>query len=118
MSASAYSLSVAIPSAGFSVEGPSLETREAEDGGGYTHHFCPRCHTWIFTTMPEGMGFTNLRATMLDDASWYRPYAETQTSEKLAFAETGAAVSFERFPQMDEMMPLIESFAREGARPA
>ncbi|RLQ87053.1 GFA family protein [Notoacmeibacter ruber] len=117
MSGSAYSLSMAIPNPGFSAEGPSLDTREAEDGAGYTHHFCPQCHSWIFTTMPEGMDFTNLRATMLDDASWFAPFVETQTAEKLPFAETGAAHSFERFPQMEDMMPLVESFASEGAKP-
>ncbi|OXT01788.1 aldehyde-activating protein [Notoacmeibacter marinus] len=118
MSASAYSCSMAVPTDGFAVDGPARDTREAEGEGGYTHNFCPKCHSWIFTEFPPEMGFVNLRATMLDDPSWFAPFVETQTAEKLPFAETGAPHSFERFPQMEEMMQLVQRYAAEGAKPA
>lgn len=67
MTASAFSLSIAIPSAGF-----SIIKGEATIGGlhGATrHYFCPHCKSWMFTR-PEGIDeFVNLRPTMLDDAS-------------------------------------------------
>jgi hypothetical protein len=99
MSSSAYSLSVAIPSEGFEV------TRGEPVIGGLHgsmshHYFCPHCMTWMFTRT-EGMEFfVNLRPTMLDDASWFTPFVETWTREKLAFAETGARHSYEALPEM------------------
>ena len=46
-------------------------------------------------TRPEGLDFfVNLRATMLDDPSWFTPFIETWTSEKLAWAATPAVHSY------------------------
>ncbi|MCP1198736.1 GFA family protein [Notoacmeibacter sp. MSK16QG-6] len=118
MSASAYSCSMAVPQDGFAVDGPARDKRQSEDNDGYTHNFCPQCHSWIFTEFPAEMGFINLRATMLDDPSWFAPFVETQTTEKLAFAETGAPISYERFPEMGDYPGLIQRFSEEGAKPA
>ncbi|WP_051402373.1 GFA family protein [Lutibaculum baratangense] len=118
MTASAFSCSMAIPNSGFGVDGPPPATRASEDGSPCTHHFCPECHSWIFTSFPEEAGFTNVRATMLDDPSWFAPFVETQTAEKLRFAETGAPISYERFPAIEDYPGLIERFQSEGARPA
>ncbi len=99
MSSSAYSLSAAIPAEGFEV------TRGDPVIGGLhgltRHYFCPHCMSWMFTR-PEGMDwFVNLRPTMLDDASWFTPFIETWTREKLPFAETGAVYSYETLPEME-----------------
>jgi hypothetical protein len=115
MSASAYSLSAAIPSEGFAViRGETaiggLHGPEAH------HHFCPHCMTWMFT-WPEGMDwFVNLRATMLDDTGWYRPFIETFVSEKLAFAETGAVRSYETYPPMEAFEGLLKEYAAWAGR--
>ena len=62
------------------------------------HYFCPHCKNWMFTR-PEGMDWTvNIRSTMLDDPEGFAPCVETWPSEKLAFAETGAAHSDETLP--------------------
>jgi hypothetical protein len=53
----------------------------------------------------------NLRATMLDDTSWFAPFFETCTSEKLVFAETGAAMSFDRFPDAGEFPHILGAYA-------
>jgi hypothetical protein len=46
-------------------------------------------------TRPEGRDFfVNLRPTMLDDPSWFTPFIETSTSEKLPWATTPAVHSF------------------------
>ena len=109
MSGSAYSLSAAIPTEGFAVvDGePVIAGANAEAG----HHFCPHCMTWMFTR-PAGMDFfVNVRPTMLEDTSWTSPFIETYTSEKLAFAATGAAHSYEKFPDMEDFEPLMAAYA-------
>jgi len=108
MSASAYSLSAAIPSAAFSVT-----DGEPVIGGlrGHPrHYFCPNCMSWMFTRI-EGREFVNLRPTMLDDAAWCKPFIESYTSEKLPWAVTGAVHSFEQFPPREAYGDLIEEFA-------
>lgn len=99
---------------------PHLPVTEGEPviGGLYgemLHHFCcPHCLSWMYTRI-EGMpDMVNVRATMLDDTAWYSPLIETYTCEKLAFAETGAAHSYERFPPMEDFEGLIAAYRSEG----
>ncbi|GEC30460.1 hypothetical protein EFR01_06310 [Sinorhizobium fredii] len=114
MTASAYSLSVAIPSEGFAV------TRGDPAIGGLhgatRHYFCPHCMSWMFTR-PEGMDwFVNLRATMLDDAGWFTPFIETWTSEKLQWATTPAVHSYETVPAMEDYEGLLQGYAESVAK--
>jgi hypothetical protein len=116
MSASAFSLSLAIPSAGFSV----IEGEPVIGGlhGASRHYFCPHCMSWMFTR-PEGMDdFVNLRPTMLDNPEWFAPFVETYTSEKLAWATTPAVHSYETFPAMEDYPRLVKDFDEQGRRPA
>jgi hypothetical protein len=112
MSASAFSLSAAIPSAGFEVT-----QGEPVIGGlhGPTrHYFCPFCKSWMFTRA-EGMDwFVNLRPTMLDDPSGFTPFIETMTSEKLPWASTPAVHSFEKFPAFEDYERLTAEFAAQA----
>ncbi|MEQ1950086.1 GFA family protein [Mesorhizobium sp. CN2-181] len=113
MASSAYSLTAMIPADGFGVakgepviggmHGPDLD-----------HYFCGFCMTWMFTR-PKGMDFVNVRPTMLDDTSWFRPYLETYASTKLPFAETGAVRSFAEFPAMEDFSGLLEGYAAWAA---
>lgn len=113
MSSSAYSLSVAIPTSGFAI------VRGTPVIGGLRnpeqqHFFCPSCMTWMFTkAMPE---FVNVRATLLDDTSWFRPFMETWTRTKLPWASTSAVRSYEEFPPMDHYETLIREFSNFYAR--
>jgi len=97
MSASAFSLSAAIPTAGFVV------TRGEPVIGGlhgvHPHYFCPHCMSWMFTRIHGVDQFLNVRPTMLNDVSWYIPFIETYTKEKLVWATTPAVHSFEKFPR-------------------
>lgn len=109
MSSSAFSLSAAIPAEGFEVT--SGEPVIGGLHGETKHYFCPRCMSWMFTR-PEGMDwFVNLRPTMLDDTSGFAPFIETWTSEKFAFAETGAVHSYETLPAMDAYEGLMKRYA-------
>lgn len=110
MSASAYSLSAAIPSQGFAV----IQGEPVVGGlhGASQHMFCPRCMSWVFTR-PEGMDwFVNIRPTMLDDVSWFTPFIETWTSEKLPWATTAAVHSYEALPGFDEYAKLTAAYAQ------
>ncbi|PZO55669.1 MAG: aldehyde-activating protein [Alphaproteobacteria bacterium] len=111
----AYSLTLLIPAEGFAVvEG------EPVIGGMHraelAHHFCPHCKNWLFTR-PQGMPFVNFRPTMLNDASWVQPYAESCIEDRLPGAITGAKYSFEGFPPPEKYGELMAGYAREGAKP-
>ena len=110
MSSSAFSLSAAIPSAAFAVT--AGEPVIGGLHGASRHYFCSWCMSWMFTR-PEGMDFfVNVRPTMLDDVSWYSPFIETWTSEKLPWATTPAPHKYEGLPPMDANEGLIAAYAR------
>jgi hypothetical protein len=116
MTASAFSLSALYPSAVFEVvEGePVLGGLRASP----RHFFCPDCMSWLFTRLVETDAFVNVRATLLDGASSFRPFVETFTSERLPWATTGAAHSFEGFPAPEQYPELIKAYAEQSGRPA
>jgi hypothetical protein len=109
MSASAYSLSMAIPTTGFAVlrgEPVLGGLRNPE----LRHFFCPRCMSWMFTRfLPE---FVNVRPTMLNDASWFVPFIETWTKTKLAWATTPAVHRYEEFPPVEDYAKLMAEFSQ------
>ena len=114
MSASAYSLTVAVPSAGFQViEGEPVLGGEGRD----MHHFCPRCMTWMFTRPPGFDWLVNLRAPVLDAHQWVVPFLEMYTAEGYQWAKTPAPHSFETEPDPAGWKELIDAFAAVGVRP-
>ena len=115
MSASAFSLTLIVAPTAFEVTAgePVVGGLRGDD---LQHMFCGACMTWVFTR-PVGFPFVNVRPTMLDEAGWFAPFAETCAAEKLAWADTGAARSFERFPSNEDFGPLIGEYcAWAGAR--
>ncbi|MGZ8998838.1 MAG: GFA family protein [Allosphingosinicella sp.] len=117
MSASAYSLTLTVPSDGF-----SLTRGEPVPGGlkgPVSHHFhCPDCFSWVFTQAEGFDSFVNVRPTMLDEPGWFEPFIELWTSEKLPWAHTGARHSYETSPGIEEFEPLMAAFASEGRGPS
>jgi hypothetical protein len=115
MTASAFSLTLTFPSA-------SLEVTAGEPAigglhGATRHNFCGRCKSWLFTR-PEGMdAYVNVRAMALDSHHWFQPFVEVWTSEKLPWASTGAAHSFETEPSIEEYLQLCEDYAKRGTKP-
>ena len=75
------------------------------------HRHCTFCKSWLFTEVAPQLGFVNVRTTMLDDPSGLEPFVETQTAEKLPWATTPAVHSFERFPEMEKYVSLVEEYA-------
>jgi hypothetical protein len=109
MTASAFCLSMAVPSQGFEVTKGEpviggLHGPEAH------HYFCPHCMSWLFTR-PEGMDwFVNVRATVMDDHQGFEPFVETYTSERLPWAMTPAVHSFPKFPPMEAYQELTKAY--------
>lgn len=110
MTGGAYSLSVAVPSAGFRVvEGETVIG--GLHGEQLHHHHCDRCKSWLFTRVEPDPGFVNVRATMLDEARWYTPFIETCTAEALPWARTPARHSYPGFPAMEDFPALLAEYA-------
>lgn len=115
LSASAYSLTLTVPSAGFAVT-----QGEPVIGGLHRQHrqlYCSHCKNWMFTRAHGLDTFVNVRATMLDDHRWYAPFVEVFTAEKLPWAATSAHHSFPSQPDLEGYGALVEAFARDGPRP-
>jgi hypothetical protein len=49
---------------------------------------------------------------MLNDVSWYVPFIETCTKEKLAWATTPAVHSYEQFPPVADYESLMAQYAQ------
>jgi hypothetical protein len=112
LSASAFSLSEMIP-----VDGFRLTEGEPVVGalhGPSRYLYCPYCLNWLFTR-PEGLdAFIMVRATLFDDCADFAPFIETMTKDKLAWATTPAAHSFDTFPGEADFPELIRAFAARG----
>jgi hypothetical protein len=116
LSASAFSLTLIVP-----IEGLAVTAGETVLGGLHGPHrqlYCPHCKNWMFTHIHGLDMFVSVRATMLDDHAWVAPFVEVHTAEKLPWAATGAPHSFAAQPDVGGFQPLIEAYAREGARPS
>jgi hypothetical protein len=109
MSASAFSTTITLPA-------DALEVTQGETvtgglhGTEAQHQHCDWCKSWVFTRLRPTSGAVNLRATMLDDPTWFAPYLENYASEKLPWAQTGAVESFEAFPDKADYPRIIAAF--------
>jgi hypothetical protein len=114
MTASAFSLSAAVPAAGFEV----IAGEPVVGGlhGPEAHHFfCPHCMSWVFTRA-EGLDwFVNIRTTMLDDLRWTMPFIETYASAKLAWVTTPAVHSFPEFPAPEAYQDLVAAYQAQAS---
>lgn len=115
MTGGAYSATVTIPEGGFAVS--TGETRRGGTREGWhQHEHCPDCMSWVFTRFDVAeMPFVNVRATMLDDASWFAPFIETQTAEALPWALVAAPHSFPRFPEEADYPALMATYAEAAS---
>lgn len=115
MTASAFSLTLTIPSAGFAVT--SGEPVIGGLHGSTRHYFCPHCKSWLFTRAAGMDEFVNLRPSMLDEHGWFVPFIEVWTGERLPWVQTPAVHSFVSEPEFADYAALVEAFAAHGARP-
>jgi hypothetical protein len=109
MTASAFSLSVLVPAAGFVVT-----AGEPVIGGlhGSPKHFhCPHCMSWMFTRPDDAPHLVNVRATLLDDPAGFSPFMETCVKDKLPWVSLPAAYSFAEFPGMSDYPAMLQAYA-------
>jgi hypothetical protein len=114
MTASAYSLSLMIPSDGFAVT--AGEPMIGGLLGPHRHPFCGYCMSWVFTRIDGYDTIVNVRATLLDDPSWFVPYVETMTSEKLPWVTTPAAHGYEKWPTLEDYRRLSAEYVASSGR--
>lgn len=110
MTASAFSLSAAVPAQAF-----ELLKGQPVAGGLHRpeqrHYHCPHCLSWVFSKM-DGLEFmVNVRAPMFDDTSWFAPLADIYTSEKLPWVSTGAKHAYPEYPGVDVFKGLMAEYA-------
>ena len=112
MSSSAFSLTAMIPSSGFNVtEGKPVIG--GLHGPQQHHYFCAYCMTWMFTRIEGVDAFVNVQPSLFDDHSWFVPFVETMTKEKLSWAQTPALYHYEAFPPLEDYEKLMGEFARQ-----
>lgn len=115
MTGGAYSMTLTLPSEGFAVTAGDPVVGGLH-GDQSQHMHCAYCLSWAFTRVGGG-AMVNLRASLLDDPYWFRPFADVCAAEKLSFAETGAPLRFDRFPDPADYPALSADYAARGARP-
>ncbi|UCA46956.1 GFA family protein [Pseudochrobactrum sp. XF203] len=112
MSSSAFSLTAMIPSSGFKVT-DGKPVIGGLHGPQQHHYFCAYCMTWMFTRIEGVDAFVNVRPSLFDDHSWFVPFVETMTKEKLSWAQTPALYHYEAFPPLEDYEKLMGEFARQ-----
>ena len=69
-------------------------------------------------TRPEGIEeFVNVRLTTLENVSWFKPFIETWTKEKLSWVTTLAVRSFETVPEYEDYAGLVEEYTKQASTP-
>jgi hypothetical protein len=118
MTASAFSLSAAIPTSGFALTKGEPVPGGLQEGS-LQHAFCPHCKSWVFTRFVGMDHFVNLRSTLLDEpGDWTTPFVETFTSEKVGWVTTPAVHSFPAFPPMEAWEGFTQAYAEQQERAA
>lgn len=112
LSASAFSLSMMIPSAGFEVIAGEPQVGALHKATEY--FYCPRCLNWLYTKPSSTDAFVNVRPTMFDVPEWSTPFVESCVAEKLPWAKTAAQRSFAGFPPPESYGALLAEYAARG----
>ncbi|MFS4582824.1 GFA family protein [Phaeobacter sp. C3_T13_0] len=116
LSASAYSLTAMFPADAVTTDGKLvLGGRHSEQR---QHYYCPTCMSFVLSRLKGAPNRVNLRASVLDDLSWFAPHVEIMTEEKQPWATVPAARSYDRFPTTaEEMSALMDDYAQTMVRP-
>ena len=96
LSASAFSLALAVADTGFDLTGePHIWAKKAESGHTASNFTCPDCTTWLFTRTDSAPGITIVRPSSLTDHRWFRPVAQIFTRSALPWALQAVPLSYE-----------------------
>ena len=115
MTAGPYSLSALYPDNRFELTAGEVVLGQCKSAG--QHHFCKACFSWIYTK-PAGLDdMVNIRTPMLDRAAEFLPFAEFFCGEGLPGMASGAPMSFDTAPEVDEFLALAEKYLTWAGRP-
>ncbi len=110
MSGSAFSTTAMVPTEGFEILSGDPVVGGIK-GPRVSHMHCPDCMSWVYSSFGPEMPTLNVRAVMFDDSSWFVPFVESWTDEKLDWVQLGLAHSFPGFPQPEARAALMAEFA-------
>lgn len=119
MTASAFSLGLAVAKEGFTVTSetpPRALDKQAESGATSTRFVCPDCAGWTHTTTTGSPDSVIVRPSSLDESSWVRPIAEIFTRSALPWARLSTAFSYET--EFEDPSPIVAAFKTSDIRPA
>lgn len=118
MTASAFSLGMAVPKAGFALTSgvtPRTLDKTADSGATSTRYLCPECAGWTHTVTTGSPDVVVVRPSSLDQPGWVRPFAEIFTRSAHPWARMATAFSYER--EFDDPSPIVAAFATSDIRP-
>ena len=116
MTASAFSLGMAVPAEGFVPEGELHCWEKRADSGGWSRAYrCPDCAVWTHTLTEKAPAFAIVRPITLDDHGWVRPVAQIFTRSALPWALMPVQFTYET--EFKDTTPLEQAFALGGIRP-
>ena len=102
MTASAFSLGVAVPEDGFRVN--AGETAVGGLHGAIEHRFCAHCMSWLFSRMP-GAGFVNVRSALLDGEAWKAAVRRNLDRRKAAMGADDREIQLPALPGTGRLGP-------------
>lgn len=117
LTASAFSIGLAVPEAGFVVAAgePRMWTKTADSGKPSHQYWCAVCHGWTHTIAEGSPGMVVVRASTLDDSNWARPVGQIFLCSAYPWARLSVSLNYDR--EFEDTGPLKDAFARSGIRP-
>ncbi|WP_298838551.1 GFA family protein [uncultured Roseobacter sp.] len=107
--ASAYSLTTMFPRESVSCTGDLI--RGGLGAGGKDHYFCQSCLNFIYSQIAGAEDRINLRTSVLDDATYFEPFVEVMTDEKMSWATVPVRHSYARTPASpEELLALMTDY--------
>ena len=119
LTASAFSLGMAVLEAGFELQEGRGDlrwwTKTADSGQESRQYTCQACAGWTHTVAASSPGVVIVRAMTLDERGWVRPVAQIFTRSALPWALMPAQFSFAT--EFEDTAPMEQAFAVGGIRP-
>ena len=117
LTASAFSIGLAVPEASFAVGGgePRMWTKTADSGKPSHQYWCAVCHGWTHTIAEASPGVVVVRASTLDNSDWVRPVGQIFLRSAYPWARLSVPLNYEE--EFEDTGPLKSAFACSDIRP-
>ena len=117
LTASAFSIGLAVPDAGFAVIGgqPRMWTKIADSGKPSHQYWCAVCHGWTHTVAEGSPGMVVVRASTLDSSDWVRPVGQIFLRSAYPWARLPVLLNYNN--EFEDAGLLRSAFACSGICP-